>query len=227
MKIVPRLTYNPTWFRRLTAPEEPWLRTLAPAFTEGRPAPVLTPEAVADPWDGRLAFPSPGRAAGYARVLAETIRACRPELEARRVRLDSYVDPDKIRLAQKTWRRTHERVWIAGRFQLGRKYGALAPTDAVLKLPAEEIALDPASVLIILTVAVMEHGTQALQPMWIDCPGAQYDPEGKKKFADCPRWNVSTDPSPDDVAFLSLDWNWEASLRARANHGSATMLLEP
>lgn len=61
--------------------------------------------------------------------------------------------------------------------------------------------------------------------MRIDCPGAEYDPENKGKFSDCTRWDVEPHACGEYVALLSLDWNW--AVRARAQHGPATMIITP
>lgn len=228
MAVKPRITYDAKPFRLTDAQQTAHLKVLLPpnllppSRNETHPDRQPLP-----PWEGTTSLPVyPGH---YGIYLFKVLAHCEPELLRHRVRLDNYIHHrDRIRLSpQFLAQRGPAKPWLSGRFQLGRAYGGQSPVEALALLKPGEIALDPANILLILTMAVMEHGVEALQPMWIDCPGAEYDPEGKKKFSDCPRWNVSTDPSDKDAAFLSLDWNWSANLRARANHGSATMLLEP
>lgn len=225
MPIRPRITYSSTPFNLTWAQQKRALLALMPDTDPNVFYPNWTEEDLKAPWDGTICLLSPTRQE-YGTMLQETVKRCRIVLARHRVRLDCYIEPNRnIRLNTKTRQMLETLTWNTGQFQLGRAFGGAGPTDIHALLTPREVALDPASVLLILTIAVMERGADALQPMSIDCPGAQYDPEDKGKFADCPRIDVFTDPSEEDEAFISIDWNWEnAKLRARANHGAATFL---
>ncbi|GEM_PF-6980040 len=231
MPVSQRITYRPDPFQFTHAKQVELLRVLAPRPAARRQAWV--PGEIQNPsWDGMICLHAPTYSLHYEEELAFAVNGCRPELERRRVRLDCYTQKhQRMRLSERTYQACAGRKWIRGPFQLGRRWGGFAAeevTDAIIEhVIKDEIGLDPASVLYILTMSVMEYGVEALQTMSIDCPGAEYDPEGEGKFSDCPRWNIATDRSDDDEAFFFLDWNGRASLQARAHSGPATMLLLP
>lgn len=125
---------------------------------------VKNPEA----WDGHVCLPTRSYddewVRDYRAQFEWTVNCCRILLRGQHVRLESYVDPKLLRLRTRTAEFYCDRRQVSGLFQLGRHYAGQAPqTVASSMLRPEECALDPASVLLILTLAVMERGPGVLQ----------------------------------------------------------------
>lgn len=227
MPVLPRITYSSTPFTLTWVQQKRCLRALMPDVDPSVFYPDWTEEPVEAPWDGTICLPSPTRPLEYGTVLQETVTRCGVILTHHRVRLDFYGGANRnIRLNAKTKLVLEELTWNTGCFQLGRAFCGRDLTEIHANLAPREVALDPASVLLILTVAVMEHGTDALQPMSINCPGATYDTEGEETSADCSRVDVFTEPSDEYKAFISVDRNLNAHFPTHANQGIATFLLD-
>lgn len=106
------------------------------------------------------------------------------------------------------------------RIDVGMYHAGKSPDELVRTLRPNEFPLDPYTFFIALYMA-REARTPTLHAdttQFVLCAGAQYDPEGKERWADTVCW----------ISCLNQDtaeWNW--SERARDLHLHATGFVEP